>query len=127
MTTAASAGSSTDDEALIDGKDRKFKNVKQWHEDFMARLAALKKDVPGTSNDYKTEMQRLDILKRIADIVRRDRDSKKNVSNSDSRGESTMRDLENRLNDVGRRAEPMRWRSVKCGLKHRNLYTCGGI
>lgn len=118
------ASGETDD----DGKNRKFKNVKKWHEDFLTRLAALRQDVPNKAGkDYKTEMNRLDILKRIADVEKRVRDNRKNLKSTESRGEWYMKDLERRLNDAGRRAEPMRWRTIKCGLKYRTLVDCGLI
>lgn len=118
------ASDETTEAAIDEDKDQKFKSPKKWHEDFEARVKTFQSKIPSSSNDYKTEIARLDVLKRMADLVRRmdDATAKRDFN---FRGESTMKDLENRLNDLGRRAFPLTWRTVKCGIKHQNLYDCG--
>jgi hypothetical protein len=112
-----------------DGKDRKYKSLKKWHEDFEARLKALKDAIPDRSNNYQTELNRLKVLKKIADIDRKNKDEARNnlKHQSESRGENFMRRMEDMLNQAGGEGFKLTWRSVQCGLKHRRLFKCGLI
>lgn len=112
--------------AVDEDADQKFSSTKKWHKHFEERSEGLRAAIPNESaSDYKSEQTRLDILKRFADLAKRTSDVTANRNDFLVWGESRMRDLENRLNDVGRRAFPMTWKSIKCGLKGRNLYDCG--